>query len=138
MIELSARLSRWLPERIVYCSEASHSLHASLGYDEGKMSIIPNGFDIESFVPDSLSRPRLRAELGLAEETPLVGMVARFDPQKDHENFLQAAALLHAEMPAARFAMCGAGVTKNNAAKTSMPAPHGLRMRPSACFTTRS
>ena len=115
MIDLSARLSAWLPARIVYCSEVSHRLHASLGYAEDRMSIIPNGFDIDVFAPDSEARLRLRAELGLPEETPLVGMVARFDPQKDHENFLQAAGILRAEIPEARFVMCGHGVTPNSA-----------------------
>ena len=127
MIELSARLSRWLPERIVYCSESSHILHESLGYAEDKMSIIPNGFDIETFVPDPAARTRLRAELGLAEETPLVGMVARFDPQKDHENFLQAAARLRAELPETRFVMCGAGVTEDNAVLMAWAGKYGVR-----------
>ncbi len=127
MIALSARLSRWLPERIVYCSEASHRLHASLGYAEDRKSIIPNGFDVEAFGPDPRARPRLRAELGLPGETPLVGMVARFDPQKDHENFLQAAALLRAEMPEARFVMCGEGVTPDNAALQAWSGKYGVR-----------
>ena len=115
MIALSGRLSGWLPARIVYCSEVSHRLHESLGYADDRMLVIPNGFDIDAFVPDPDARAAVREELGVSRETPLVGMVARFDPQKDHENFFKAAALLHAEMPEVEFVLCGPGVSADNA-----------------------
>jgi glycosyltransferase involved in cell wall biosynthesis len=52
--------------------------------------------------------------LGLARETVLIGLAARFDPQKDHRNFVQAAALLHPHFPEVHFLFCGEGITWDN------------------------
>ena len=69
--------------------------HEALGYDARKMVVIPNGFDLTAFAPDPQARSAVRQELGLDREALLVGLIARFDPQKDHENFIRAAVLLH-------------------------------------------
>jgi len=112
--KVSALLSRWLPARIVYCSEASRAAHSQLGYHSDKAVVIPNGFDLTTFRPDPLARTSLCRELALPDHTPLVGLVARFHPLKDHRTFLQAAAYLHADLPDVRFVLCGVGVDWQN------------------------
>ncbi|MEZ0395268.1 MAG: glycosyltransferase [Anaerolineales bacterium] len=114
IIRLNARLSRCLPRAIVCCAEAARRTHAALGYDPARLTVIPNGIDLERFRPDPAARARLRAELGLPAETPLIGMAARFDPHKDHRNFLRAAALLHRWQPEVRFVLWGRDVTPHN------------------------
>lgn len=109
-----ARLSRWLPARIVCCSEASRRVHIQAGYAAEKIVVIPNGFDLGRFMPDPAARRDVRREIGIPEEAPLVGLIARFDPQKDHRNFLLAAARLHAHAPESHFLLCGDGVTPGN------------------------
>ncbi len=111
-----ALLSRRIPSRIVSCSVAAQKLHESLGYDKSRMVHIPNGFDTVRFAPDAAAGGRLRGELGVAENDFLVGMVARFDPVKDHETFVRAAAIFHVHNPRARFVMCGKDVDHQNAA----------------------
>jgi glycosyltransferase involved in cell wall biosynthesis len=109
-----ARLSHWLPARIVCCSEASRRVHTGLGYAADKMMVILNGFDLQVYRPDPAARLSVRQELGIPEEAPLIGLVGRFDPQKDHGNFVQAAARLHAGLPEVHFLLCGDGVTWEN------------------------
>lgn len=109
-----ARLSRRLPERIVCCSRASMETHAAIGYDRERMIVIQNGFDTSLFAPDSDARSSVRKELGLDGDTPLVGLVARYHPQKDHATFFRAAGILHAGMPGVRFVLCGKGITAEN------------------------
>jgi glycosyltransferase involved in cell wall biosynthesis len=109
-----ARLSRWLPARIVCCSEASRRGHRQLGYAADKMLVITNGFDLALFGPDPAARQSVRRELGIPEEAPLIGVVARFHPDKDHRNFVQAAARLHACVPESHFLLCGDGITWEN------------------------
>jgi glycosyltransferase involved in cell wall biosynthesis len=109
-----ARLSNWLPTQIVCCSEASLPVHAALGYATRKMCVIPNGFDLDVFRPDPSARRSVRAELGIPEDTLLIGMFARFHAQKDHRNFVEAAALLHAHHPDIHFLLCGDGITWEN------------------------
>lgn len=109
-----ARISRRVPERIVCCSEASRREHTGMGYDPGRMVVIPNGFDNTNFHPDPGARLSVRRELGIPGEALLIGLVGRFYPQKDHGNFIRAAALLNADFPEVHFLLCGDGVTRDN------------------------
>ena len=109
-----ARLSGSVPERIICAAEVSRRVHAKLGYKEEKMVVIPNGFDLSVFVPDVDARISVRRELGIPQVAPLVGLVARFHPDKDHYNFVRAAALLDARRPNVHFLLCGEGVTPEN------------------------
>ncbi len=121
-----ARLSRRLPERIVCCSRASMETHAAIGYDRERMVVIPNGFDTALLKPDDGARSSVRRELGLDRDTPLVGLVARYHPQKDHATFFRAAGILHAEMPEVRFVLCGKGVTAENRDLAGLTGEAGL------------
>jgi glycosyltransferase involved in cell wall biosynthesis len=114
VVRLNARLSHSLPARIVCNAEAGRRSHAAIGYAADKMAVIPNGFDIDAFRPDPQARRQVRQELGLGERTPLVGLCARFHPDKDHHNFFRAAALLHARTPDVHFLLWGKGVDKSN------------------------
>ena len=115
VVRLCSRLSGHLPMKIVSCSDVAARVHGQRGYDAGKMLVIPNGFDLSRFVPDARCRPQVRAELGLAPGVPLVGMVARCDPMKNHMGFIQAAAAVRQQLPAAHFVMIGGGVDVGNA-----------------------
>jgi glycosyltransferase involved in cell wall biosynthesis len=111
-----ARLSRRLPSRIVCCSEQACSEYARRGFAVQKLMVIPNGFDTESFRPDPAARVEVRRELGLGADVPLIGLVARHDPVKDHLNFLRAAARLRARHPRVHFLLCGDQISPGNAA----------------------
>ncbi len=123
------RLSRWLPQRIVCPSEASRRWHIGFGYPEYKFTLIPNGIDIDEFHPDKEARASVRAELGLPSDAALVGLVARFDPQKDHGSFVKAAARVIASRPATDFLLCGGGIHWENRALLSWIEAAGLRNR---------
>lgn len=114
VVRLCAWLSHFVPQKITCCSTVSRDLHIQLGYKAEKMVFIPNGFDLEVFQPNADARLSVRAELGLFPETPLVGFMARFDPQKDLNNFIQAASLLHQRLPEVRFLLAGTGIQYEN------------------------
>jgi glycosyltransferase involved in cell wall biosynthesis len=113
-VRACAPLSRFVPARIVCCSEASRRVHVAAGYTSRKMLVIPNGFDVGAFRPDPGVRVAVRRELSVPDDALLVGLVARWDPQKDHATFLRAAARVAARCPA-QFVLCGEGVTSDNA-----------------------
>jgi glycosyltransferase involved in cell wall biosynthesis len=130
---LGASLSRRLPVRVLACADAVRRVHRAMGYDDARMTVIPNGFDTDAFRPDAEARDRLRRELAVADDAILVGLPARFDPQKDHATFLAAAAKVHAAHPRAVFVLCGAGTTVSNAKlepllKSSGLPPTALRL----------
>ena len=112
--QLCGRLSRWVPQRIVACSEVAMQAHASLGYDATRVVVIPNGFDLKQFRPDPSARARLRAEWALPESVPLLGMVGRWDPYKDHANLITALGQLSQEGHEFRLALVGTGMTAQN------------------------
>ncbi len=108
------RLSRWVPRRIVACAHAVVRVHARLGYDAARMVVIPNGYDLKQFRPDPAARTRLRAEWRVPEGVPLLGMVGRWDPQKDHANLIAALGQLSDEGHDFRLALVGTGMTADN------------------------
>lgn len=124
-----AWLSHAIPERIVCCSDAAARVHREMGYAEKKLIVIPNGFEVDHFRPDRSARITVRSELGIEQRHPIVGMVARFDPQKDHWSFVDAASLLAARLPAARFVLCGDGVTWANEKLVRWIDERGIRER---------
>jgi len=78
------------------------------------MTLIPNGFDLGLFKPDPVARRSVRAELGIAEDTVLIGLIARFHPVKGHATFFKAAGLLSLTAPGIRFVLSGDEVTPDN------------------------
>jgi glycosyltransferase involved in cell wall biosynthesis len=112
--KICARLSGRLPTRIVCCSEVSKRYHSKLGYEAGRMIVIPNGFDLSKFKPDPDARESLRKELGIPSESPIIGLVARFNPQKDHNTFFTAASLFLSRIPDTHFVLCGKDISWEN------------------------
>lgn len=119
-----AALSAW-PEAVTANSQAGAAHHVALGYRPGRMVVLENGVDGAVFRPDADARARLRAEWGVAEAAPLVGLVARVDAMKGHGVFCRAAELLLREHPAARFVFCGEG-TEPGGPLDGLVAAHGL------------
>ena len=109
-----AQMSTWLPAAVVCCSESTRDLHRKIGYQADRLVVIPNGFDLDTFRPDPAARSSVREELGIEPDAPLVGMIARFDPQKDHQTFVRAAARVAAVDESVRYLLCGDGVTPGN------------------------
>lgn len=122
-----AFFSRTLPARIICCSEASLRIHRKLGYGPDKLEVIPNGFDLHQVKPDSAARLSVREELGVPSNSLLIGMAARFHPQKDHRNFLWAAAKLHKQEPEVHFVFCGLHMHWQNAQLVGWIEAAGLR-----------
>jgi glycosyltransferase involved in cell wall biosynthesis/O-antigen/teichoic acid export membrane protein len=74
--------------------------------------VIPNGIDADRFVPDREAGRRVRHELGVSEQTTLIGVVARLDPMKDHTTFLRGAAGLAQRREDVRFVCVGSGPSR--------------------------
>lgn len=118
MTQIIARACGWtsrlLPTKIVCCSVSARAIHVGLHYDDSRIVLIPNGYDVDAFAPNEQLRHELRAELGITGQTPLIGIAARFDPIKDHRTFVEAAAIVAKSHPDARFLMCGDNINADN------------------------
>ena len=107
-------LSHRIPRKILCCSRVAKDIHISAGYDRDKMIVVPNGFDLSRYGPDTDARLSVRSELGLPKHTPLVGLIARFSPQKNQAGFFEAARQVHLSCPDVHFLLAGAGVEDHN------------------------
>lgn len=129
VVRACARLSHRVPARIISCSAAAAAVHAAGGYDGSRMTVIPNGFDTDTFRPDPESRIAVRRELGLAGEATLVGTVGRFHPQKDPGTLLAAAARVLPDRPNAHLLLVGRGYTADNGELVDLIGHQKLRDR---------
>ena len=113
VIRLCALLSGMLPSQIISNSDKARYVHIQAGYTD-KFSVIPNGFDTQVFLPSPGSFSGLRAELSIPPESVIVGMVGRFNSQKNHAGFFEAASIIHKNMPEVHFCLAGAGINAAN------------------------
>lgn len=93
-IRLCALLSKWIPSVVVSNSKHAAQVHENVGYDSSKLVYIPNGYSFDDFRPTRKESNAFRQEMDLGPETILLGMVARFDPYKDHDNLLAALSII--------------------------------------------
>lgn len=120
-----ARLSGW-PDLVLVNSATAREFHTALGYRPRRWKVVPNGFDTDRFRPDPVVRESFRASMS-NPDVFLVGLVARYDPMKDHPTFLRAARAFLADRPEARFLLVGPGVDENNAELVEMACALGVR-----------
>jgi glycosyltransferase involved in cell wall biosynthesis len=122
-------ISSWLPEAIICCSEKAARIHQVIGYRAEKFVIIPNGVDLTRFAPDGAMRMRTRMAWGIQSDQTLLGMVARWDPQKDHDTLLHALTHLTNRGLIFRFVLVGTGMSRDNAELCGSIDRLGLRDR---------
>ena len=115
-----------VPDAVIANSAAGQADHAARGYRPRRWACIRNGVDTDRFTPAIGSRRAKRARLGLPESGPVIGMIARFDPQKDHATFFAAAARFVRARPDAHFLLVGKGCTLDHPPFRELVASRGL------------
>ena len=115
VIRLNARLSR-RTAAILYNSATGARDHEAIGYASDKTMLVPNGFDLDRFQPLPDRRAEIRRSLGVGEDEFLIGLIARFDPWKNHAAFFAAASDILARAPDSRFLLAGEGMAADNPA----------------------
>jgi glycosyltransferase involved in cell wall biosynthesis len=114
LIRICASLSNWLPNKIVCCADSARKEHESLGYLSKKMIVIPNGYNFSFFDSQRNSRAKARSKIGYSDRDVVIGIVGRFDPLKDFNNFILAAEKLSILFAHTKFLMIGRGVDWSN------------------------
>jgi len=113
IINFCAVISKFT-NKIIFVSKNSQIQHEAIGYSSSHSCVTPNGFDTLVFQPSSTAKLSVRAELGLAKECLLIGLIGRYHPMKDHPNFMRAAALLAAKNPDVHFILAGTELDSKN------------------------
>lgn len=100
------------------------------GFDSGigkqeKFTLIHNGIDLEKFRQARSPEKKLRASLGLAPNSKVVGMVGRLDEQKNPMDLIRAAAIVVKSYPNVQFLVVGDGNLRPEC--ESLIEEHGLQ-----------
>ena len=112
LIALVYRLEARLASRadlIIANADAGRADAIRRGFPSDRIAVIANGIDTNVMRPDADGGRKQRRAWGIADDAFVIGCVARFDPMKDHANFLAAAARFTAKVPTARFVCVGDG-----------------------------
>ncbi|MGB3904933.1 MAG: glycosyltransferase family 4 protein [Anaerolineae bacterium] len=94
-------MSRLSDRALAVSDAAARPLHSS------QVTVIHNGVDLAEFDPSLIDGASFRTELGVPNDTPLVGIVGRIRPWKGQQYFLAAASEVARLVPAARFLVVG-------------------------------
>ncbi len=77
--------------------------------EESRWRVIPLGLELDDLLALGPDPKAIRADRGLPVDTPVVGIVGRLAPIKDHDTFLRAAVRIAAARPDVAFAVVGDG-----------------------------
>ncbi len=99
---MAARLSA----RVIPMTNAVATLFGSTNGAGSKLTVIPDGIDLAAF-NEKVDGERIRRELRIPADAPLLGFVGRLDPWKGADVFVRAAAEVAKRRPDARFLVCG-------------------------------
>jgi glycosyltransferase involved in cell wall biosynthesis len=123
-----AAVSRYVPTRILYCSETARLVHERNGYTPSRGVVVYNGVDLSAFRFDVLQRLKVRTALELAEDEFAIAVIGRFDHQKNHALIAKAFASVVSSTNA-RLLFVGAGCSADNTQLSAMLDAVGARDR---------
>lgn len=125
VIQMLRHMSR-VPQLVIVNSEAGRRAHIQMGFCPETFQVIPNGFELDRFRPDNSAREWFLQEFDVARDSVIVGLVARYDPMKDHKMFLTAISQVHRKHPMSVFVLCGKDVDERNSVLMRLIGYHGL------------
>lgn len=103
-----------LPDVIITtCESTRQDMIERNRIDENSIVSIPTGVILDRFDPNYRA-PRLKEQLGIAEDAPVISKVAVLRSWKRHDVFLRAAQKVLAVKPQARFLIVGEGPQRKN------------------------
>jgi glycosyltransferase involved in cell wall biosynthesis len=108
-VEAERRLARGTDALIAVSAAVRDELLALGIGDRRRWRVIPLGLELDPLLSELPDVAPARAALGLPTDLPVVGIVGRLAPIKDHRTFLRAAARLAGQRPDVHFAVVGDG-----------------------------
>ncbi|MBR1132236.1 glycosyltransferase [Bradyrhizobium iriomotense] len=103
-------------DALIYVSQTQRRLWEERGYRSDHATVIHNGIDLSRFSPCSVQQWRnpTRAAMGFGPLDYVIGMCARFRPEKNHRQLVDAIRLLRGRGVPAKALFVGSGATRPN------------------------
>ncbi len=128
-LEVERRLAR-LSTALLAVSAATRDELLDLGIGRPEQwRVVPVGLELDELLAPGPNPAEARRSLGLPERGPVVGVVGRLVPIKDHETFLCAASRLARSNPDVTFAIAGDGELRARIESSAQELGVGDRVR---------
>ncbi|MDC3356065.1 glycosyltransferase [Candidatus Pelagibacter ubique] len=114
IIKILSKLSYLIPKFILIVSRKAKKIYEIVGYNKRIFKFIPNGFDLSILKINKLQKINFRKKIKIKKNITLIGNVARYDPQKDHLNLLNALSLIRKKNINFFCVLVGSNVNQNN------------------------
>jgi glycosyltransferase involved in cell wall biosynthesis len=109
IVFINSIISNFIPRRIISVSQKATLHHTKIGFKANKFKNIPNGYEFNKSIKLSADLVELKKQSNF-----LIGMVARYDPQKDHENLLKSLVILKKNKIQFKCLLVGTGMDYKN------------------------
>ncbi|MFA9440719.1 glycosyltransferase [Uliginosibacterium sp. sgz301328] len=124
------RLSGWYVGRVArifnVAARSADYCAAHLGWPRERTTLLPNGVDTERFRPDAARRRAARQRWAVNDAQPVIGMVARWAPVKNHALFIETGRRFADMHPDAVLVLVGKGLDDANTELAALIASQGL------------
>ena len=116
MIEMKilVLMSYFVPNKIIYCSEASKNNHIKNGYKKNCSILIGNGVSTSVYQPNTNYRKEFRDKFKISNDCFLIGNISRYHPIKDHDNLFNALRILSNYNINFKCVLVGKGLSRDN------------------------
>jgi glycosyltransferase involved in cell wall biosynthesis len=102
---------RWV-DALVFVSRTQQGYWEASGLKARRNLAIPNGVDLRRFGDEAPAALLSRESLGIAPEDYVIGIVAALRPEKNHEELIEALAVVRRTIASAKLLIVGGGGTE--------------------------
>ena len=114
ILRILSKLSYIIPLFIIIVSKRAKKIYEKKGYDKKKLKFIPNGYDLSILKVNKIKKKYFKKKFNIKKQIPIIGNVARYDPQKDHLNLLNALSLIRSKNIDFFCILVGSNINQNN------------------------
>ena len=114
IIRILSMLSYLIPKFIITVSKKAKKIYEIVGYNKKIFKFISNGYDLTILKINKLQKINFKKKIKIKKQIPLIGNVARYDPQKDHLNLLNALSLIQSKKINFFCVLVGSNMDQNN------------------------
>ena len=114
LIRALAKLSYIIPRSIIVVSKSAKKNCQNLRYNQKRLKLINSGFDLSLFKINKNLKLNFKRKIKINYQTPVIGIVARYHPIKDHKNLLNALSIISLKNKNFLCVLVGKGMNKKN------------------------
>jgi glycosyltransferase involved in cell wall biosynthesis len=114
LVKILAKLSHIIPKSVIVVSKSTKFFCINFGYNKKKLCLISNGYDLNILKPLSNQKLYFQKKLKIKKNVPIIGLVARYHPVKDHFNLLQALSIMKSKNINFYCVLVGSNINNSN------------------------